>query len=131
MNQAEVKMPKVTFVNEKKEIEVAQGANLRREAMKAGVPIYRGPARFLHCPGIGMCGTCKVLVKQGMENLSPKGLRERFRLAILQFLQFVVGHEKEMRLACQVQVLGDCSIETRPATDLSGETFWQKPYPNK
>ena len=30
-------MPKVTFVNEKQEIEVAEGANLRSEATKAGV----------------------------------------------------------------------------------------------
>src|SRR5436309_1545616 len=30
-------MPKVTFVTEKKEIEVPQGANLRQEARKAGL----------------------------------------------------------------------------------------------
>ena len=39
--------------------------------------------------------------------------------------------EDEMRLACQVQVNGDCTVETRPAFNWSGENFWQKPYPNK
>ena len=42
-----------------------------------------------------------------------------------------LGHEDEMRLACQVRVNGDCTIETTPAFNLSGENFWQKPYPNK
>jgi hypothetical protein len=36
-----------------------------------------------------------------------------------------------MRLACKAQVNGDCSIETQPKMNLSGENFWQKPYPNK
>jgi hypothetical protein len=42
-----------------------------------------------------------------------------------------IGFEDEMRLACQVRVNGDCTIETRPAANWSGENFWQKPYPNK
>ena len=33
-------MPTVTFVNEKKSIEVPAGANLRKEAIKAGVNNY-------------------------------------------------------------------------------------------
>jgi ferredoxin len=75
-----------------------------------------------------MCGTCKVLVKKGMENLSPKGLLERFTLARMLSS---IGHENEMRLSCQVTVNGDCSIVTKPPLNLSGENFWQKPYPNK
>ena len=42
-----------------------------------------------------------------------------------------IGHEDEMRLSCQVQVNGDCTIETTPPLNLSGDNFWQKPYPNK
>ena len=75
-------MPKVVFVSEKKEIEVPEGANLRDAARKAGVEVYRGLARFLNCFGHGTCGTCRVLVKKGMENLSPKGMLERFTLAV-------------------------------------------------
>src|SRR5260370_39776191 len=33
-------MPKVTFVNEKQEIEVPQGSNLRTEARKAGIAVH-------------------------------------------------------------------------------------------
>jgi ferredoxin len=121
-------MPKVVFVNEKKEIEVPAEANLRQEARKAGVQVYQGLSRWLNCFGHGSCGTCRVLVKKGMENLSPKGRMERFTLGRMLAS---IGHEDEMRLSCQVQVNGDCTIETKPAFNWSGENFWQKPYPNK
>ena len=128
-------MPKVTFVNqknEKKEVEVPEGANLRVEAMKAAVPVYKGLSRLLNCHGLGLCGTCRVLVKQGMENLSPKTRRERFNLTMHPMTMLAtIGHENEMRLSCQVRVLGDCTVETTPAFNWSGENFWQKPYPNK
>src|SRR5260221_4273361 len=73
-------MPKVTFVNEKKEIEVPVGGNLRQEALKAGIQVnyeaFDTPGgvlgRMLNCRGLGLCGTCRVLVKKGGENLSPK-----------------------------------------------------------
>jgi ferredoxin len=125
-------MPKVSFLPEKKEIEVPAGANLRDEAIKAGIRVnfMMGSATLgkLNCFGHGTCGTCKVLVKKGMENLSPKGRWERFRLAAMMS---TIGHEDEIRLACQTAVNGDCTVETNPAFNLSGENFWQKPYPNK
>jgi len=125
-------MPKVVFVNEKKEIEVPDGANLRQEARKAGIEVYKGVHRYLNCRGNGLCGSCKVLVKKGMENLSPKGWLERFTLATSPVTSLaIVGHENEMRLSCQVKVHGDCTIETRPPFNWSGDNFWQKPYPNK
>ncbi|HEV3080754.1 MAG TPA: 2Fe-2S iron-sulfur cluster-binding protein, partial [Gemmataceae bacterium] len=70
-------MPKVVFVKEKKELEVVDGANLRQEARKAGIELYQGPDRFLNCRGLGLCGTCRVVVRKGMENLGPKTLREK------------------------------------------------------
>ncbi|MFN4258224.1 MAG: 2Fe-2S iron-sulfur cluster-binding protein [Gemmataceae bacterium] len=121
-------MPKIKFINEKQEIEVVEGANLREEARKAGIEVYQGLDRYLNCMGHGLCGTCKVLVKKGMDNLSPKTKLEKIKLAVM-FSS--IGHEDEMRLSCQVQVLGDCEIETKPAFNWSGENFWQKPYPNK
>jgi ferredoxin len=125
-------MPKVVFVNEKTEIEVPQGSNLRQEARKVGLEIYKGLDRYLNCRGFGLCGTCKVLVKKGMENLNGKTLMERINFNFHPLsMMACLGHEEEMRLSCQVQVNGDCTIETHPAFNWSGENFWQKPYPNK
>ena len=125
-------MPKVTFVNEKRDLEVADGANLRDEARKAGIIVYPGLARYVNCFGHGQCGTCKVLIKKGMESLSPKTRLERFTL--FRMLSSI-GREDQMRLSCQVQVNGDCTVETHPTMDpekdAKGKFFWETPYPNK
>ena len=125
-------MPKVVIANEKKKIEVPAGANLREELVKAGVQVYGRVEKYLNCRGLGLCGTCKVLVKKGMENLGRKTFMERlnFNCHPLTMLAYI-GHEDEMRLSCQTTIQGDCTIETRPTLNLSGENFWQKPYPNK
>src|SRR5262245_52062111 len=39
---ATVAMPTIKFTKEKKEIQVPVGANLRKEAMKAGINLYQG-----------------------------------------------------------------------------------------
>ena len=125
-------MPKITIVNEKKEIEVPAGVNLRQALREAGIQVYQSIDKYLNCRGLGLCGTCAVLVKDGMEHLSKKNLRERFNFAFHPKTSFaVIGHEDEMRLSCQVKVDGDCTIEVRPAFNFSGEKFWEKPYPNK
>jgi ferredoxin len=125
-------MPKVLFVNEKKEVEVPAGANLRQAAMEAGIPVYKGLDRYLNCRGLGLCGTCRVLVTQGMENLSPKTRRERINFNLHPLGMFAaIGHEDQIRLSCQVHVHGDCRVQTQPPFNWSGDNFWQKPYPNK
>ncbi len=126
-------MPKVSFVNEKREIEVPEGANLRDEARKAGIQVnfQMGSAKlgkYLHCMGHGTCGSCHVLVTKGAENLTPKGAWERFRLAVMMA---TIGHEDESRLACKTYVKGDCAVQTNPGINWDGDNFWQKPYPNK
>jgi hypothetical protein len=62
-------MPIVKFVKEKKEIEVPEGANLRNEAIKAGINLNQGlngfgasVNRIMNFKGMGLCGTCRVLV---------------------------------------------------------------------
>jgi ferredoxin len=127
-----ITMPKVVFVNEKKELDVPAGSNLRQEARKVAIELHPFPHRYLNCTGYGLCGTCRVLVKKGMENLSPKGAVERAHLSIHPLTMLAaIGHEEEMRLACQCTVNGDCEIITQPAFNIEGENFWQKPYPNK
>jgi len=114
-------MPTITFTSEKKEIQVPDGANLRQEALAAGVSLYPGVHRIVNCHGLGQCGSCRVLITKGMENTSPKGLLEKARLAVS--LAYI-GNEATMRLACQTKVHGDISVETKPPLNLFGENFF-------
>src|SRR5580698_1504632 len=111
-------MPTIRFVNEKKEIQVPVGANLRNEAIRAGVQVYQGVEKVFNCHGLGCCGACGVLVPKGMENLSPIGWWERNRLKVSMTY---IGHEGEMRLSCQTQVNGDVDVVTQPEFNLYGE----------
>jgi ferredoxin len=118
-------MPSVKFVNEKKTIEVPEGSNLRKEALKAGVELYEGPHRYLNCRGLRQCASCRVMIKKGQENVSPQGLIERLRLVMGPITQFArIGHEKDLRLACATRVFGDIEVETHPAVNWHGERFW-------
>ena len=115
-------MPTIKFVKEKKEIQVPDGANLRQEAYKAGVSVYKGPDKVLHCPGLGVCGTCRVLITKGTENASPKGWWESFKLKYLSLAY--IGHEDNMRLSCQTAVQGDMEVVTTPEVNWFGENFF-------
>jgi ferredoxin len=136
-------MPVVKFIKEKKEIEVPVGANLRKEAIKAGVNTHQGLNGFgaslnavINCHGFGQCGTCRVKIVKGMENASPMGLVERWRFRMpiptpvtpggidpIPAMAFI-GNEDTMRLSCQVTVQGDMEVETGPELDLFGENFF-------
>ena len=121
-------MPSVKFVNEKKTIEVPEGANLRREALKAGIELYPGVHKYFlfNCHGLGHCGSCCVKMRKGKENVRPQGWREKLRLTLGMFTSAArKGHEDELRLACMTQVMGDIEVETKPdIMNLHGERFW-------
>lgn len=114
-------MPTIHFVNEKKQIQVPAGANLRREARRAGIQLYRGKDRLLNCHGFGQCGSCRVLIAKGMDNTNPRPLIERIRM---WFSMAYVGNEGQMRLSCQTKVLGDVEVVTQPELNLFGENFF-------
>ncbi len=128
-------MPIVKFVNENKEIEVPEGANLRKEAINAGVNTHQGfngagasINKVLNCHGIAQCGTCRVKITKGIENASTMGMLEKARFYNplpdpLPCLAYI-GNEDSMRLACQVKVMGDMEVETGPEIDLFGENFF-------
>ena len=110
-------MPKVRFLREKKEIEVKEGENLRESALRNGIEVYRGAHKFLNCRGHGTCATCRVLIKNDtMKNASGMGIAEKVRLAV----SFVAIGEEDMRLSCQVRVLGDLDVYTQPELNLYG-----------
>jgi ferredoxin len=114
-------MPTITFATEKKEIQVPAGANLRKEALRAGVQLYPGIHKLANCHGFGTCGSCRVLVTKGMENTSPKGLLESARLGVS--LAYI-GNQSTKRLACQTGVHGDITVTTCPPLNLFGENFF-------
>jgi ferredoxin len=114
-------MPTITFANEKKEIQVPEGANLRREALAAGVRLYPGIHAVANCHGLGSCGSCRVLITKGMENTSPRGILESARMAVS--LAYI-GNEGTMRLACQTRVKGDITVTTCPPMNLFGDNFF-------
>jgi ferredoxin len=128
-------MPLVKFIKENKEIDVPHGANLRQEAIKAGINVHQGVNGFgatinkiLNCHGLGQCGTCRVLITKGMENTSPMGMVEKVRFYNpvpdpLPCMAFI-GNESTMRLACRTKVLGDIEVETGPQLNLFGENFF-------
>ena len=135
-------MPIVKFIKEKKEIEVPDGANLRAEAVKAGINLNQGLNgigssinKYLNCSTMsmglvgGMCGTCRVLITKGMEHTNKMTFFERMKFkAVLTpdpvpALAFV-GHEDTMRLACMTHVHGDIEVETGPEVNLFGENFF-------
>ena len=119
-------MPTVKIKNEKKSIDVPEGANLRRAAMRQGVELYSGLDRYLNCRGFGACGSCRVHVTSGQENVSKVGLWEWFMTRFHPLRWWVrIGEEDKSRLACQTTVNGDIEIETHPPMNLHGtEKFW-------
>lgn len=56
---------------------------------------------LLECGGRGMCSTCHVYIKEGMESLSPLNRREK------RSLEVITTCKMNSRLACQARVLGE------------------------
>jgi ferredoxin len=114
-------MPVVNFVQEKKQVQVPEGANLRRVALDAGIELYPGIHKVFNCHGLSQCGSCRVLITKGLEHASPMGIMEKLRLKV-SFAY--IGNEETMRLSCQTKVLGDMDVQTRPPLNLFGENFF-------
>ncbi len=95
-------MPKVHFLNEYLTVDVPEGTTLLDAADEHGVQIYRGMWPNWNCSGLGMCGRCKVWVPSS-DAVSRLTLSERFRRV-----------KGEQRLACQVLILDDMEVRTRP-----------------
>lgn len=53
------------------------------------------------CGARGMCSTCHVYIKEGMESLSPLNRREK------RTLEVITTCKSNSRLACQARVLGE------------------------
>jgi ferredoxin len=127
--QVAAAMPKITFIKEKKTVEVPAGTVLRTAALNNGIEVYKGLSKLPligHCPGIGGCATCFVHIKKGMENCSGLSFMEQlwYKVVPCPAGMMYIGHEHERRLSCQVRVNGNIEVETTPEDNYHGENFW-------
>jgi ferredoxin len=93
-------MPKVTAQG--KTFECDRGANLRQELLKHDVDLYNQQASVINCHGIGTCGTCTVQIEG---EASDPNWRDRTRRSLPPH-----SPTRDLRLACQTQVLGDIRV---------------------
>lgn len=61
------------------------------------------------CGGRGMCSTCHVYIKSGMESLSPINRREK------RTLEVITTAQPNSRLACQALVLREGAVVELPS----------------
>lgn len=61
------------------------------------------------CGGRGICATCHIYIKDGMEQLSPMSRREQ------RTLEVITTCKMNSRLACQARVVGDGVVVDLPA----------------
>ena len=99
-------MPTITFVRENVSVDVPVGDHVRYPALENDVRVYCGIWRYLNCHGNGLCGTDRVAVSPST-NTNPLTFMEKF------WLRGDLKKNPNMRLACQVEVLGDVTVDTQ------------------
>lgn len=98
-------MPKVRFVKEQIEVEIADGESILAAAKKVGAP--EGD----RCGGVCACSTCHVYVVKGFEATSEIEDEE------FDILDKAFDVRPSSRLGCQAKVHGDIEVE------ISDESF--------
>jgi ferredoxin len=96
-------LPTVRFLNELVTVEVPEGAILRDVALAQNIEVYRGMWGHMNCAGNGICGRCRVWLVHAEKAVSTPSIRER--------MHRIRGSQ---RLACQVRIVGDLEIRSRP-----------------
>jgi len=99
-------MPTVFFEAENRKVEVPAGTTLRKAAQQAGVSVYGGVNKIANCRGFGLCGTDKVAV-------APKECASDMTF----FEKLQLGDKSKERLACQVKIQGDITVNTAAAME--------------
>jgi ferredoxin len=83
-----------------RKMEARRGGTLLGAALKNRV-------RLMHiCGARSLCGTCRVKVSAGAENLTPMSAKERFSL------RYHLSFSGRTRLACQARVEGPVEVES-------------------
>lgn len=85
-----------------KTIECVRGANLRQILLHNDIDLYNNGAKVINCRGIGSCGTCAVQVEG---EVSQANWRDKLRRSLPPH-----SPTRNLRLACQTNVLGDLKV---------------------
>jgi len=99
-------MAEVYFQEDDIRTQAEEGANLRKVARKCGAQIYGGINKWINCRGLGLCGTDRVTIDPGA-NVSNRTWKEGLHF----------DSRSNIRLACQVKVLGDITVSNAPAIE--------------
>ncbi|MHB8481584.1 MAG: 2Fe-2S iron-sulfur cluster-binding protein [Nitrospiria bacterium] len=95
---------KVLFLPMNIEGAVKEGESILDAAENCGVDLPH------NCGGVCACSTCHVIIKQGMDKLTPKHEEEEDRLDMAENLTL------DSRLGCQARVYGDVIVELPECT---------------
>ena len=88
-------MPTIKFTREKKTIEVESGQKIRNVALKEGIEVYPWLHRVLHCPGLGMCTSCRVRIKkEDNAHCTKPSLWERLNMLLNPLSFFAPGFRR-------------------------------------
>lgn len=87
---------------------IAQETSVETNGNLLSVLINKDLDVLKECGGRGMCATCHVYVKQGMDALSPINRREQ------RTLEVITTCKPNSRLACQARVLSNGVIVELP-----------------
>ncbi len=86
-----------------------QESSLQTNTNLLGVLQQYNAAFVPACGGRGMCATCHVFIREGIEQLSPISRREQ------RTLQVIGTCQQNSRLACQAKVLGEGVVVELPS----------------
>ena len=78
---------------------IAQDTSVETNGNLLSVLLNKNLDVLRECGGRGMCATCHIYVKDGMEQLSAMNRREQ------RTLEVITSCQKNSRLACQARVL--------------------------
>jgi ferredoxin len=97
-------MLEIQFIKQNRTIKAAEGETVREAAIRNKLSIYPHIFKVLNCRGRGLCHACAIKIVSG--NAEPKNEVESQQLAKK------LKKNPELRLACQVKVLDNMTIET-------------------
>ena len=104
-----------------KELQIQKGEILRTAMLRRGSSPHNGRARLINCRGLGTCGTCAVEIfsdnnnnnnnSSGAVEPNERNTKEKMRLNFPPHGSS--DQSKNLRLACQVQVVDDITVRKR------------------